>query len=60
MLLLYRALLRLCPRQIREENGAEMAALFAECVATERLRRGPSGGRLSSSGGFADLLMFAA
>jgi hypothetical protein len=60
MLVLYRVLLRLCPRQIRDENGAEMAALFAECVARERLRRGAWGGRLSSLRGFADLLMFAA
>lgn len=60
MLVLYRALLRLCPRQIRDENGAEMAALFAECVARERVRRGAWGGRLSSLRGFADLLMFAA
>jgi putative ABC transport system permease protein len=57
--MLYRALLRLAPRDLRDQYGAEMEALFAECLARERRRRTLWGGRWSCVRGLADLLGFA-
>jgi putative ABC transport system permease protein len=56
----YRALLRLCPRDVRREHGAEMESLFAECLERERQRRSPWGARLSCVKGLFDLVGFAA
>jgi putative ABC transport system permease protein len=57
---LYRALLYLCPRDVRRQYGADMEALFAQCVERERRRRGTWGGRLWCLRGLADLVTFAA
>lgn len=56
---LYRALLRLCPSDVRQEYGSEMEAAFVHSLAVERARRGWLG-RLASYGhGFGDALLFA-
>jgi putative ABC transport system permease protein len=56
---LYRTLLQLVPLDLRKQYGAEMEALFAECLARERRRRTLWGGRWSCVKGLADLLGFA-
>src|SRR5262245_41348164 len=55
----YKLLLRLCQRDVRHEYGAEMEALFAECLERERARRTEWSGRLSCLRGVVDLLGFA-
>ena len=37
---LYRAILRLCPAEIRDEYAAEMEAAFLQSLEIERARRG--------------------
>jgi predicted permease len=56
---LYRVLLLGCPPAIRREYGAEMEALFGQCIATEWRRRGLFGRVVACARGFADLGTFA-
>src|SRR5579862_2297835 len=56
---LYRLLLLVCPRAVRDAHGAEMEALFAECLERERARRGRLGRAGAVARGAADLLMFS-
>ena len=56
---LYRAILRLCPSEIRDEYGAEMEAGFVHSLAVERARRGAAGRVLAAVHGFTDALRFA-
>src|SRR5262245_28280423 len=56
---LYRAILRLCPADVREEYAAEMEAAFKQSIEFERARRGQLGRVVAYAHGFVDALFFA-
>jgi predicted permease len=56
---LYRALLRVCPADVREGYGEEMTALARYCVEVETARRGRFGRIFAEMRALADLAMFA-
>src|SRR5262245_35616266 len=55
---LYRAILRLCPADVRDEYAADMEAAFLQSLAMERARRGWLGRSLSCGYGLIDALRF--
>ena len=56
---LYRAILRLCPSEVRDEYATEMEAAFLQSLAIERARRGWFGRGVSGAYGLLDALRFA-
>jgi predicted permease len=58
LLLLYRLLLFASPRSVRRSCGAEMEAVFVQCLRAEWARRGAAGRAMAVARGFADLVFF--
>ena len=56
---LYRALLWLCPSDVRRAYGVEMQTLFVECLERERRRRSSWATRWFGLAGLVDLIGFA-
>src|SRR5262245_50434783 len=56
---LYRAILRLCPSDVRAEYADEMEAAFRQSLEIERARRGVIGRALACAHGMLDALFFA-